>query len=84
MSDLTSTAKKIIEVFRYFRIKQNDMLSTNLLLSKRHLWRDIEEAQFRGAIEELIEMGYIAKMEKPEGWRLLQPGAAYIKGLESY
>jgi len=83
MSDLTSTAKKIIEVFRYFRIKQDDILSTKLLLSKRYLWRDIEE-QFRGAIEELIEMGYIAKMENPEGWRLLKPGAAYIKGLESY
>jgi len=71
-----------MEVFRYFRIKQDDILSTKLLLTKRHLWRDIEEEQFSEAIEELIAIGYIAKVENPHGWRLLELGAECIRGLE--
>jgi hypothetical protein len=81
MTELTSTAKKIMEVFRYFRIKRDDILSTKLLLSKRHLWRDIEEEELTHAIEELTGLGYIAKIEFPEGWRLLERGAEYLKEL---
>ena len=71
-----------MEVFRYFRIKKDDSISTKLLLSKRHLWRDIEEEQFKDAIDELIRRGYIGKLDAPEGWRLLQEGAEYLKDLE--
>jgi hypothetical protein len=50
-------------------------------LSKRHLWRDIEEEELTHAIEELTGLGYIAKIEFPEGWRLLERGAEYLKEL---
>lgn len=82
MNDLTSIAKKIMEVFRYFRIRQDEYLSVRLLQSKRNLWRDVEEEQFNEAIEELKERGYIGKMETPDGWKLLEPGAGYSKSLE--
>ena len=82
MTNLTSTAKKIMEVFRYFRIKQDDILSTKLLLTKRHLWRDIEEEQFSEAIEELIGRGYLSRRENSAGWKLLELGYQYIKSLE--
>ncbi len=82
MPDLTSTARKIMEVFRYYRIKRDGVLSTKLLLTKRQLWRDIEEEQFNESIEDLIGMGYLARIGNPEGWRLLEPGAEYIGHLE--
>jgi hypothetical protein len=82
MTSTTSTAKKIMEVFRYFRIRKNECLALKLLLSKRHLWREVEEEEFNDAIEELIEKGYIGKREAPEGWRLLEAGDEYLKQLE--
>lgn len=75
----TTTAKKIMEVFRYFRIRKDEYLSIKLLQSKRHLWRDIEEDEFGQAMDELIELGYIEKMDRPEGWRLLEAGDEYLK-----
>ena len=81
MTDLTSTAKKIMEVFRYFRIKKDDYLSVKLVSSKRHLWRDIDDETFNDAIDALIEKGYIGKMEDSAGWRLLAPGEEHLKQL---
>jgi len=78
----TSTAKKIMEVFRYFRIRKDEYLSIKLLLSKRHLWRDIEEEEFNQAMGELMGLGYIGKMASPAGWRLLESGDDYLKQLE--
>jgi len=78
----TSTARKIMEVFRYFRTRKNEYLALKLLLSKRSLWRDIKDEQFNESIEKLIEKGYIARMESPTGWRLLGAGDAYLKQLE--
>ena len=82
MNELTSTAKKIMEVFRYFRIKRDEILSTKMILSKRELWHYVTDKQFTQAIEELIEMGYIEKIKTPEGWRLLERGDEYLKELE--
>ena len=82
LTSTTSTAKKIMEVFLYFRIKKDEYLSVKLLLGKRHLWREVEEEDFNKAIEELIEKGYIARMETPESWRLLEAGDEYLKQLE--
>lgn len=82
LTSTTSTAKKIMEVFLYFRIRKDEYLSVKLLLSKRHLWREVEEEEFNGAIEDLIEKGYIARMEAPEGWRLIEAGDEYLKQLE--
>ena len=82
LTSTTSTAKKIMEVFRYFRIRKTEYLSLKLLLSKRHLWRDIEEEEFNQAMSELMELGYIEKMESPAGWRLLEAGDDYLKQLE--
>ena len=82
MTELTSTAKKIMEVFQYVRIQTGDYLSTKILLTRRHLWRDIEEETFTDAIGELMERGYIARIENPEGWRLLEAGAEYLKELD--
>ena len=81
-TDLTSTAKKIMEVFWYFRIRKNEYLSTKLISSKRELWQDVTDKHFTHAIEELIEMGYIAKIENPAGWKLLEAGDHYLKQLE--
>jgi len=83
ISDLTSTAKKIMEVFRYFKIKRDDYLSVKLVSSKRHLWRDIDDETFNDAIDALIEKGYIYKMEDSAGWRLLAPGEEYLKQPEA-
>jgi hypothetical protein len=82
MTELTSTAKKIMEVFRYFRIKKDDYLSVKLVLSRRYLWQDIDDQTFNDALNELILRGYVGAMEEPLGWRLLEQGAEYINQLE--
>ena len=71
-----------MEVFRYFRIRTNEYLSLKLLQSKRHLWRDVEEEDFSQAMGELMELGYIARLDSPAGWRLLEAGDKYLKQLE--
>jgi DNA-binding MarR family transcriptional regulator len=81
MRELTFTAKKIMEVFRYFRIRKDEYLSKRLMLSKVHLWRDIEEKAFNKAADDLIKRGYIEKTEDPEGWKLLPAGEEYLKQL---
>jgi hypothetical protein len=81
MNELTSTAKKIMELFRYFRAKKNEYLSVKLLLSKRHLWRDIEEEEFNQAGDDLIKLGYLEKIQNPVGWKLLEAGDNYLKHL---
>ena len=65
----TSTARKIIEVFRCCRIKKDDILSAKLLMSKRHLWREIDGETFTDAIGELMEWG------SPRGTEVLGLGA---------
>lgn len=82
LTSTTSTARKIMEVFRYFRIKKNEYISLKLLLSKKHLWKDIEEAEFNQGVGDLIELGYIGRIANPEGWRLLEAGDEYLKQLE--
>jgi len=54
MRNLTFVARRIMEVFRYFRSKKNEYLSARLLLSKRRLWRDIDEEAFNEAVGDLI------------------------------
>jgi len=82
MNELTSTAKKIMEVFRYFRIKRDEILSTKMILSKRELWQDVTDEHFTHAIAELMGMGYLAKIKSPEGLRLLEAGDDYLKQIE--
>lgn len=77
VTDLTSTAKKIMEVFRYFRISADDTL-LKLFLTRKHLWQDIEEEEVHDALNELIQNGYITETEDRAGWRLLEPGAQYL------
>jgi hypothetical protein len=79
MTDLTATAKKIMEVFRYFRIKQGDTLSLKVFLIRKHLWKDLEEQEVQDALKELIQQGYIAETEATSGWRLQEAGAKYLK-----
>jgi len=55
MNELTSSVRKIMEVIRYFRVGKNEYLATKLFLSKRYLWRDIEEEEFNEAVEQLID-----------------------------
>jgi hypothetical protein len=82
MTDLTATAKKIMEVFRYFRINEGDALSLKLFLTRKHLCRDLKEEEVMDALWELTNRGYIAEMEDPPGWRLLEAGVQYIKSLK--
>jgi len=80
-TELTSTAKKIMELFRYFRIKKGEYLSVKLIRSKQHLWKDIEEEEFNEAVYDLIQLGYIERIENPEGWKLLEAGDDNLKQL---
>jgi len=80
--EITSASKQIMEVFRYFRIKRDEILAKKLILSKRELWHYVTDKQFTYAIEELTEMGYIEKIKTPAGWRLLERGDEYLKQLE--
>ena len=70
----TSTAKKIMELFRYFRVKKGEYLSVKLIRSKQHLWKGIEEEEFNEAVSYLIHLGYIERTENPAGWKLLEAG----------
>ncbi len=76
---MTSTAKKIMEVFRYFRIKKGEYISLKLLLSKKYLWMDIEEEEIKRAAADLIKLGYIGKIDSPEGFELREAGDDYLK-----
>ena len=78
---LTSTAKKIMELFRYFRVKKGEYLSVKLIQSKQHLWKDIEEEEFNEAVNYLIYLGYIERIENPAGWKLLEAGDDDLKQL---
>jgi len=80
-TELTSAAKKIMELFRYFRIKKGEYLSVKLIRSKQYLWRDIEEQEFNEAVDDLIQLGYIEKIENPEGWKLLGAGDDKLRQL---
>jgi len=80
-TELTSTAKKIMELFRYFRVKKGEYLSVKLIRSKQHLWRDIEEEEFNEAVNYLIHLGYIERIENPAGWKLLEAGDDDLKQL---
>lgn len=82
MTDLTATAKKIMELFRYFKIQQGDTLSLKLFLTRKHLWQDQEEQEVQDALGELIQRGYITAIEDPSGWRLQEAGAQYLKSLK--
>jgi len=82
MTDLTYMAKRIMEVFRYFRIRQGNTMTLKLFLSRKHLWKDYEEEQVQDALNELIQRGFIVGIEDPAGWRLLEPGAQYLRSLK--
>ena len=82
MTDLTYMAKRIMEVFGYFRIRQGDTLTLKLFLTRKHLWKDFEEEQVQDALNELIQRGLIVGIEDPAGWRLLEPGAQYHRSLK--
>ena len=79
MTDLTATAKKIMEVFGYFKIKADDTLSLRLFLTRKYLWRNIEDEEVHGALKELAERGYIQMMDDEPQWKLLNAGAEYLK-----
>ena len=82
MTDLTYMAKRIMEVFAYFRIRQGDTLTLKLFLTRKHLWRDFEEEEVQDSLNELIQRGLIVGTEDPAGWRLLEPGAQYLRSLK--
>jgi hypothetical protein len=70
MIKLTFTGKKIMEAFRYFRIKRDHYLSVKRVLNRKHLWRDIDDETFTDAMVEPIKRGYIGA------------GEEYVKRLE--
>ena len=78
MDDLTSTASRIMELCRYFRLKKGGYLSVKLLHSKRHLWQDVEEEDVDAAIDELVEKGFLREKDSKYGWRLLEAGENYL------
>ena len=82
MTDLTVTAKKIMELFNYFKLKAGDILSLKLFLTRKHLWRDLEEQEVQDALRELMQRGYIAEIEDPSVWRLAASGLQYLKSLK--
>lgn len=80
-TELASTARKIMELFRYFRVKKGEYLSLRLIRSKQHLWKDIEEVEFNEAVNYLVHLGYIERIENPVGWKLLEAGDDDLKQL---
>ena len=82
MTTLTDTARKIMELFRYFKINQGDTLSLKKFLTRKHLWNELEEQEVQDALRELIQRGYIIETEDPVGWRLQEAGAQYIRSLK--
>jgi hypothetical protein len=82
MTELTSTAKKIMELFQYFRIKQGDVLSFKLFQARKHLWKNLEQEEVLDALRELIEKGLIEETRDSAGWRLLEAGEQYIKSFK--
>jgi hypothetical protein len=81
MFDLTATARKIMELFGYFRMGQGDILSLKLFQARKHLWKDLEQEEVLDALRELIQKGLIEETQLPEGWRLLEPGERYLRSL---
>ena len=81
MQELTAIARKIMELFRYFRIRRGEYLSVKLIRSKQYLWKDIEEEVFNHAVDELIRLGYIESIDNPAGWKLLDAGDDSLKQL---
>jgi len=79
MINFKATAKKIMELFHYFKIKDGDTLSLRLFLTRKYLWRELEEEEVNNALKELILRGYITAIEDQSGWTLLKPGAEYLK-----
>jgi hypothetical protein len=82
MTELTATAKKIMELFQYVRIKQGDILSFKLFQARKHLWKDLEQEEVLDALRELIQKGLVEETQDPAGWRLLEAGEQYIKRLK--
>ena len=82
MTDLTATANKIMEVFRYFKIKQGDTMPLKLFMTRKHMWQDLEEEEVYDALRELIQKGFIMETEDLSGWRLLELGAQYLKSVK--
>jgi hypothetical protein len=82
MTELTATAKKIMELFQYVRIKQGDILSFKLFQARKHLWKDLEQEEVLDALRELIQKGLVEETQDPAGWRLLEGGEQYIRSLK--
>jgi hypothetical protein len=82
VTDLTATAKTIMELFRYFKINQGDTLSLKKFLTRKHLWQELEDEEVQDALGELIEKGYITETQDPAGWILQEAGAQYLKSLK--
>lgn len=79
MTDLTATAKKIMGLFHYFKIKQGDTMSLSLFLTRKHLWKETEEQEVQDALGELIQKDYIKQTDDPAGWMLREKGFQYLK-----
>lgn len=82
MTDLTATTKRIMELFNYFKLKAGETLYLKLFLTRKLLWRDLEEQEVQDALGELIQLGYITAIEDPSGWRLSDSGFQYLKSLK--
>ena len=80
MSELTSVAIKIMNVFKYFLVKKDGFLPIKLLMSKANLWRDIDKETFDRAINELLEKGYLRESTvKMLGYFQTETGHEYVQ-----
>jgi len=50
VTDLTAVAKKIMELFNYFKISAGDTPSLKLFLTRKHLWKDLAEEEVQDAL----------------------------------
>ena len=75
MTDLTATAKKIMEVFRYFKIKQGDTMPLKLFMTRKHMWQDLEEEEVYDALRELIQKGFIMETRRPVRLPIIRGGS---------
>ncbi len=80
MNELTPAAAKILGVFKHFKLKKKDFLSTRLLSSRTSLWRDIDEGTVERAINELLDKEFIEEsMGETPGFYLTESGADHLK-----
>lgn len=75
---MNETSKKIMEVFREFRVGKNEFFPIQSLMSRVNDWDRGHKDSFDESIVELIKEGYIKESKRPIGYILTEKGYEYL------